>query len=114
MIQGIQLIGVFVGLFMLYYSYVYIKRKEFTMKEAVFWLMVWIALIALSLFPQVLNAMSWYVFRVQRTMDMLIIFGFFFLAMIIFYMYTLVRTSQRQIDAIVRNLALEKVQKKKK
>jgi len=113
MVSGIQLIGILFGLFMIYMVYVRVKRKEFTIKEGLFWLFSWAIFLFVSIWPTSLNLISWNVLKIGRTMDLIIIFGFIFLAAIVFYIYTLVRINQREIDSLIRNLAIDKAKIKK-
>ena len=42
-ILGIQIIGILFGFFMMYYTFLQYKRKEFKMGEYTFWLILWAA-----------------------------------------------------------------------
>ena len=55
MVLGIQIAGFLFGLFMIYYSFLNYKRREFTVKEFSFWLILWIGFIIVTLFPFVLD-----------------------------------------------------------
>lgn len=114
MIAGIQIIGILFGLLMMYLLYLKIKRGEFTIKESVFWSACWIIFLFVSVWPNALDLLSWKVLELSRTMDLIIILGFIFLTGISFYMYTLIRQNQKQVDAIVRNLAIKKPAHKSK
>jgi len=114
MITGIQLFGIVFGLFMLYYSYLHIRRKEFTTKETLVWMVLWVLIIVLSLFPRLLDKVAWGFLNLSRTLDLIIIIGFLFLMGIVFYLYALVRINQKRIDNIVRNMAIEKADKEEK
>lgn len=107
MVLGIQVAGFLFGLFMIYYSFVNYKRREFTPKEFSFWLLLWIVFIIIALFPFVLDPIV-RTFGFFRALDLLIIGGFLFLIVAIFYTYTLVRKSQRKLEAIVRQMAMKK------
>lgn len=106
-ILGIQIAGFLFGLFMIYYSFLHYKRKEFTTKEFSFWLFLWIGLVAVALFPSVLDP----IVRAGgffRALDLLIISGFLFLIAAIFYTYTLTRKNERKLETIVREMAVKK------
>ena len=107
MVLGIQVAALLFGLFMVYYSFLRLKRKEFTKKEFMFWMVVWVLFIIATSAPDVLEPF----FRklsFARKLDVYIISGFMFLIGIAFYTYTLTRKNQRQIDEIVRKIAFEK------
>lgn len=111
MVLGIQIAGFLFGLFMLYYSFLNYKRKEFTAKEFGFWIVLWSAFVIVALFPAVLDPLV-KSFGFFRTLDMLIISGFLFLIMINFYTYRLTRKNQRQLETIVREMAIKKSKRK--
>ena len=107
MALGIQVVGTLFGLFMIYYSFLNYKRKEFTAKEIFFWSIVWIVFIIISLFPNILN----HIVRIGgflRVLDLLIISGFIFLVTSVFYTYTVVRKSQNKLEKIVREIAMKR------
>lgn len=107
MVLGIQIAGFLFGLFMIYYSFLNYKRREFTAKEFGFWVFLWAAFIIIALFPQVLDplvkALGFF-----RALDLLIISGFLFLILAIFYTYTVTRKNQRKIEAIARAMAMKR------
>ena len=106
-ILGIQILGVLFGFFMIYYTFLQYKRKEFTIKEYSFWFVFWGIFVIVTLFPQllvpVLNTLN-----ISRTLDFFIIAGFLFLTFVVFYTYTIVRKNQRKVEEIVRNIALKR------
>ena len=109
-IVGVQIFGILFGLFMIYLVYLRIKRGEFTTKESAFWIFCWVVFLFVAIWPTSLDLLSWEVLRLSRTMDLIIVLGFIFLSGIVFYMYTLLRQNQKQLDSIVRNIAIEKAQ----
>jgi len=106
-ILGIQIAGFLFGLFMIYYSFLHYKRKEFTAKEFGFWSSLWVAFIVIALFPFVLDPVV-KTFGFFRALDLLIISGFLFLILSIFYIYTITRKNQRQLETIVREISMKK------
>lgn len=109
-ILGIQIAGSLFGLFMIYYSFLNYKRKQFTAKEFTFWLFLWIIFILISLFPFLLDPIVKSV-GFLRALDLLTISGFIFLIAAIFYTYTLTRKNQKQLEEIVRIIAIKKNKK---
>jgi len=111
MVLGIQIAGFLFGLFMIYYSFLNYKRKEFTIKEVSFWIAVWGFFVVIAVFTYVLvpivKKLSF-----ARTLDLLIISGFLFLLLAIFYTYTLTRKTQKQVETVVRQIAIKKSRKK--
>jgi len=111
MLLGIQILGILFGLFMLYISFINYKRKEFTIKEFSFWLVLWISFIIVTLIPGLLDFFVENL-KLSRTMDLFIILGFMFLIGALFYTYTIVRRNQKKLEDIVRKTAIEKTEKK--
>ena len=105
MVLGIQIAGFLFGLFMIYYSFLSYKRKEFTIKEFSFWLILWILFIIIAMFPFVLDPIA-KTFSFFRTLDLLVISGLLFLIVVIFYTYTITRKNQKQLEIIVRAIAM--------
>lgn len=111
MVLGIQIIGTLFGIFMLYYSYIRFKRREFTRTEFTFWFITWVAFVLITLFPRFIDPIS-VVGGFHRPLDVYIVAGFMFLIGITFYTYTLTRQNQKQIERVVRRIALEKKKRK--
>src|SRR3989344_8802779 len=104
MVLGIQIAGSLFAVFMIYYSFLKYKRKEFTAKEFVFWLVLWVLLIVISLFPYILDPISKKL-NFARNFDLIVIAGFLFLILAIFYTYTLAKKNQKQLEAVVREVS---------
>ncbi|MBU0615372.1 MAG: DUF2304 domain-containing protein [Nanoarchaeota archaeon] len=111
MLLGIQIAGVFFGLFMLYLTFLYGKRKEFKSSEGAFWIVAWIVFIGMTLFPSSVDFIVRDVLNIKRTLDFLIILGFMFLLGITFYNYYMLRKTENKIETLVRKIALEKKSK---
>jgi len=108
MILGIQIAGVIFGLFMIYYSFLKFKRKEFSNIDCIFWITAWVLLIFLVLFPHSLDFLVKGVLNISRTLDFFIIMGFMFLIGLTFYTYSIVKKLNRRIESIVREVAFKK------
>lgn len=111
MVLGIQIAGFLFGLFMVYYSFLNYKKKEFTVKEFAFWAVVWILLILVAFFPSILDPIVKY-FGFFRALDVLVVSGFLFLIIAVFYTYTLTRKTQKQVETVVRQIAIKRAKRK--
>ena len=107
MALGIQIAGILFGLFMIYYSFLVYKRKGFTLTEFSFFSIVWILVMLIAAFPYLLDPIV-KSFGFLRALDLLVISGFLFLIATIFYTYVIVRKNQRQLEKLVREIALRK------
>ncbi len=101
-----QVIGSLFGLFMLYYTFLNYKKKQFTANEFMLWVVLWALFMIISLFPGILNPLV-EITGVLRALDLLTIVGFIFLILAVFYNYTLIRRNQKQLEAVVREVALK-------
>jgi len=106
-ILGIQIIGILFGFFMIYYTFLHHKRKEFTIKEYSFWLVLWALFIILALFPSILDPLLESI-GIIRAMDFFVIAGFMLIIGMVFYTYTLVRRNQKKLEETVRNIAMKR------
>ncbi|MBS3119283.1 DUF2304 domain-containing protein [Candidatus Woesearchaeota archaeon] len=111
MVLGAQLIGIIFGLGVLYLTFLYFKRSEFTRNEWGLWTLLGTLFILLSIFPEFLDPII-VKFQFARTLDFLIILGFMFLIAATFYTYVVTRQTQRKLESLVRRLAIEKAKKK--
>ena len=110
-ILGIQITGFLFGLFMIYYSFLNYKRKSFSSKEFSFWILLWSMFIIVVVFPVVLDPIL-KPLGIFRALDFLIMTGFLFLIAMVFYNYTLTKKTQRQVETVVRSIAVRKSGKK--
>ncbi|MBS3132458.1 DUF2304 domain-containing protein [Candidatus Woesearchaeota archaeon] len=106
-ILGVQILGMIFGFFMIYYTFLQHKRKEFTAKEYGFWLAFWAAFLAVTLMPQILDPIL-STLSIGRALDFFIIAGFLFLIFVSFYTYTIVRKNQRKLEDVVRKIAIDR------
>ncbi|MEK6808509.1 MAG: DUF2304 domain-containing protein [Nanoarchaeota archaeon] len=113
MVFGIQIIGVFFSLLMVYYIFLHFKRKEFGVKEFLFWFLLWIMFIVLTVFPQILDPITKSI-NLARKMDFFIVAGFFFLMGITTYTYTIIRKCENKIEYIVTKLAIKEAEEKER
>ena len=107
MVLGIQIVGFLFGLFMMYYSFLNYKRKEFTTREFSFWILLWAVFIITALFPFLLDPIVKKI-GFLRALDLLTIGGFLFMITAIFYTYTIARKNQKQLETLVRAIATKK------
>jgi|SRR3989344_5749536 len=112
-ILGIQILGILFGLFMLYFSFLQFKRKEFKLPEFVFWALLWIAFIVVTTIPEITSPIVKSLSFV-RTLDFFIILGFMFLGGMGFYNYVILKKNQNKIETIVRELAIKERKDTKK
>ena len=111
MVLGIQILGVLFGLFMAYIAFLSMKRREFTAKETIAWIIVWTSFVIISLVPNSLDFFIKDVLNVGRTLDFFVILGLMFIIAVTFYNYTLIRKVQVKIEDVIRKFAIEEAKR---
>lgn len=96
---------------MAYFSFVYFKRREFSLGVLIFWEVLWLALIFVSIFPHSTN------FFIQglgliRAMDLFMVLGFIIAFGLLFYNYVVVQRLRKKMEKVVRKEALKSVKRK--
>ena len=113
MVLGIQVFGIVFGGFILYMSFLQWKKREFTINEWAFWSFFALLFGVISAFPDAINPLLPHL-KLQRKLDLFIILGFMFLIFATFYSYRVVRKTQKGLEELVRQLALERAREPKK
>jgi len=112
-ILGIQIVGIAFGIIFIYLTFLSKKKGEINSTESIFWSVVWLALIFVSIFPGMLSILVKDVFNISRTLDFIIIMSFLLMFGIIFYMFSLTRKTNLKVEELVRKLAVKEIKKKK-
>jgi len=107
MIFGLQIIGLFFGLFMLYLTFLYYKRKDYDIRAFVVWIAIWLFFLIMVIFPQSMYGLM-EIINVQRTVDFFVIAGFLFFSLIIFYLFVTVKNIQKKVEKVVREVAIKR------
>ena len=101
----IQLLGSIFGISMSYYTFIKYKKEELKLTEWIFWTSIWVVMILVSLIPSsldpIIGPLNFY-----RRLDFFVVVGFFVLLAIAFYNYGLAKKNQKNIEKIVRKIAL--------
>ena len=111
---GIQIIGILFAFLMIYVSFLNYKRKQFTIKELLFWIVFYMLLLIVTISPNILDPFVKNVLNLSRPLDFFIIAGFLFLTGAIFYTYTIVRRIQSKLEDLIRKIAIDNNTRKKK
>lgn len=104
----IQLIGVVVGLAAIHITYLYYKRANFTKKEVLLWVGIWLAFIFVAIFPNSVRPVVGYL-GLQRPMDLIMIVAFIILFALSFHNYVVTNRISRQVEKLVRKIALTQI-----
>ena len=114
MLLGIQIIGILFGLFMVYFVFLNYKRNDFKISEFIIWSIIWLLFMYVSVDPNSLDFIAKDILSLQRPLDFMIIVGFIFLSFFSFSTYISEKKSRRQLEELVRNIALTTVESKNK
>jgi hypothetical protein len=107
MVLGIQVIGVVFALLMLYLTFLFYMKNNYTRAAFVFWIAVWICALVLVLFYQQLTFLSTQL-KFARTTDLYIAIAVMFFGAITFLNYANVKRQERKVEELVRNMAMRK------
>ena len=108
---GVQLIAIIFSLWMIYFSYLHYRRGEFKGIEFVLWQILWIGLVIVVIFPVSVKFIL-ESFSISRTFDLVVIVGIIVLFGVTFRNYVIVKRIEKRLEEVVRDSALEGVQKK--
>lgn len=108
---GIQIVGILFGLFMIYYSFLNYKKKQFSRFEFACWMVLWLGLIFITSWPHSVDFFVEKIFTMQRPLDFFVVSGFLLLTALAFYNYNLARKNQKQLETIVQKITFAKAEK---
>jgi len=107
MILGIQILGIIFSFFMIYFTFLHLKRKDFSLLESLIWFILWTNLLILTIFPRLINFVVKDVLSLSRPLDFFIISGFLVLIFLGFYNYSIAVKNKRRLEKLVSQLAVK-------
>lgn len=105
---GIQIVAIIFALFMMYFSYLHFRRREFRRVEFILWEILWLGLIGIVLFPHSVNFIL-STFSINRTFDFVLVVGVVVLFGITFRNYVIIKRLTKKVEDFVRSEALKNV-----
>jgi hypothetical protein len=93
---------------MAYLSYVGFRRRQFGLGGFIFWEIVWAGLAVVSVAPGLFQPLA-RTFRVARLLDLVVVVGMLVLGAVTYQNYVTVQRLRRQVERLVRELALSEV-----
>lgn len=103
---GIQLVAIAFAAVMAFLTYTAWRRGELDNRESLLWMVVWIGLALVSLFPDRLRAII-APLQVARLLDLVMVAGILFLALVVFQLNRSLRRLESKLVQLVRSLALK-------
>lgn len=104
----IQLVGLLIAITAIYLTYLHYKRASFSKKELLFWIIIWIAFIIVTLFPHSVRPIVGYL-GLERPMDLIMIIAFIILFGLTFQNYITNRRQENRLEKLVRDSALRSI-----
>jgi hypothetical protein len=103
---GIQLVTIAVALLMLFITYTALRRHELRTYEYAIWTLIWLGLLFVSLFPDLLRGIIGPL-HVIRLLDLVTIVGLLVIGVLVFSLNRVLRRLEDRVATIVRRLALD-------
>jgi len=102
---GIQLLVIVFGVAMAFGTYRAYRRRDLLVPEAALWFAVWLGLIVVSAFPDLLRNVVGPL-KIARLLDLVMIVAILLLSTLVFVLNSRVRRLERRTVELVRRLAL--------
>ena len=102
-----QIIGAIAGLFAIILAILRFREGKMTIGMLSLWILIWIGVIYVSLDPGATNLFASFA-GIGRGLDVVIILGLFGCYYLIFKIYTMIESMEKEITELVRELALQK------
>ena len=110
--QIIQLLIIVFALFALSRAFLRFKDNALSIRDFVFWLVLWLGLITVASMPELILRVS-EILGIGRGVDMILYLGMVALFYLIFRLYVKIENQEKDITSIVRKIAIEKESKKR-
>ena len=107
MVGVLQLLGVGYILVMVYLSFLYYKRNNYSVQSFLFWCAVWLFGGLLLAFPESISAFTQKL-TFARVIDFYLVAGLMFFSIICFLNYATVKRNEAKIEELVRKTALKR------
>ncbi|MBW2981952.1 DUF2304 domain-containing protein [Candidatus Woesearchaeota archaeon] len=104
---GIQIIGIFLSLLMAYVSYIYIKQGKVDKGKGWMWIFIWFGAIIWLSFADYTKQILLGITNVATIFELTIGMGVLFAVLVGFFNYLKVAKIEKNIETLVRNLALK-------
>lgn len=103
---GIQIVAIVFALWMVYFTFLHFRRKEFSVPEFMLWQLLWFGLVIVVVFPKSIRFLLT-TFSISRTFDLVVIVGIVILFGVTFRNYVIIRRIEKRVEEFVRKEALQ-------
>ncbi|MFA5842599.1 MAG: DUF2304 domain-containing protein [Candidatus Gracilibacteria bacterium] len=103
---GIQLLCIIFACLALFFTYIAYKRRDFSGKEMILWMMIWVVFLGIAILPETVSP---YIQKMgfSRLMDFVVVIAFVVLFALLIHNYLVVKFLQKRIEKLVREEALK-------
>ena len=106
MIAGVQVLAILFGIVMMYFTFLYYKKKQFQPTDLLLWATIWLGFTFAVMFPELFVGFL-QPLVVQRVMDLITIGAFAVQFIIIFFLYKKTKNNEQSVKKLVRKIALK-------
>jgi hypothetical protein len=111
MVTVLQVLGLAYILMMVYLSFLYYKKNNYSVQSFIFWVVVWCFGGVLLAFPESSSIITQRL-KIVRVLDFYLIAGLMFFSVVCFLNYATVQRTEKKVDELVRRIAIDKPRKK--
>lgn len=108
-----QIIGSIIGLIAIILAILRFREGKMTIGMLSLWILIWIGVIYISLNPGATNLFASFA-GIGRGLDVVLILGLFGCYYLIFKIYTMIESMEKEITDLVREIALQREDLKEK
>lgn len=109
---GVQLILVPFAIFQIYVAFIHYKKGHILKTNFIFWMMLWISFMILTIFPQILNPIVRELHFV-RALDLLMIIAFMILVVMNYHTFLSQQKLERQVEKLIDKMTVITTSRKK-
>jgi hypothetical protein len=113
MVYAFEIIGVLFIAMMVYLTYLEYKRKNLDRIGLTFWNLIWAMGAFLILFHNYVNNLLPEL-NIVRVLDLYMILSFMFLFALVFYLFIIIKRTEKRVEQLTRIIALKPLKEIKK
>jgi hypothetical protein len=108
---GIQILAILFALWMIYFTTLHFRRREYSLSEYLFWMVLWVGLVVVVIFPTSVRFIV-STLRISRTFDFVVIVAIMALFGATFRNTILLRRTKGKLEEFIRKEALDDAEKR--
>ncbi len=113
MILGLQIIAIIFAFLMIYLAILHRRRGEIDRTEIISWVTIWIVIIFIVIFPEILRTFAKNLF-ITRLFDLMVVGGFILVITMVSKSYVSTRKLEKKLEDLIREDVLKNVKDKEK